>query len=339
MSAAAPEGPSTADRLPTFWGVCCVQQRLRGVARSCFSPGARSPSQRAGGRQRLPWARTHAGAHPCPHPTPAPVDRQAAVGSTGREEAWLDGAHHSAVWHPLRPEAAGVSAQHQPALSTSQVPSPPLALGPACRNPHHASLGQTTWPSHPSGRGPSPTLRLGHLLSPQGHCSPHPLPGSPKPGGTAGVLRVLCRCKWDQPGRGMQEGFLEEEAPGPSFPVLTWPTWLPPHSWLGLSLRLWYRELFKHRVPPEPQQAGGARTFHPHVADEEPEAQRVRGHKPTRWDHAQCSEPSSPHPPQPPAPAPGPLSASAPLSVSRSLPPRRQVPQARHGPGPAPEAA
>ena len=112
----------------------------------------------------------------------------------------------------------------------------------------------------------------------------------------------------------------------------------PPHSWLGLSLRLWYRELFKYRVPPEPPQAGGARTFHPHVAGEEPEAQQVRGHKPTRWDHAQCSEPSSPPPPTP-TPAPGPLSASAPLSVSRSLPPRRQVPQARHGPGPAPEAA
>ena len=135
---------------------------------------------------------------------------------------------HAGSLSPIGLPFFSVSAQHQPGLSTSQVPSPPLALGPACRNPYHASLGQTTWPSHPSGRGPSPTIRLGPLLSPQGHCSPHPLPGSPKPGGTAGVLRVLCCCKWDQPGRGIQEGFLEEEAPGPSLPVLTWPTWLPP---------------------------------------------------------------------------------------------------------------
>lgn len=34
-------------------------------------------------------------------------DLSTLPGSPGWEGAWLDGAHHSAVWRPLRPEAAG----------------------------------------------------------------------------------------------------------------------------------------------------------------------------------------------------------------------------------------
>lgn len=140
--------------------------------------------------------------------------------------------------HRLSPGAFpfyAVSAQHQPRLSTSWVPSFPLALGPACRSPSHPSPGQTTQPSHPSGLAPDLTIGLGPLRSPQGLCR---APGSPKPGGTAGVLRVFCHTEWDQPGRGIQDGFLKEEFRGPCLLVLTLPTWLTAPSRLGLSLRV-----------------------------------------------------------------------------------------------------
>lgn len=127
--------------------------------------------------------------------------------------------------------------QHKPRLSPSWVPSLPLALGPACRNPSHPNPGQTTRPSCPSGLAPNLTIGLGPVLSLQGLCK---APGSPKAGGTAVTLRVLCHAKWDWPDRGILKGFLEEEVQGPCLPVLTPTTWPATPTPLGLTLRVWY---------------------------------------------------------------------------------------------------
>lgn len=74
------------------------------------------------------------------------------------------------------------------------------------------SPGQTTWPSHPSGPAPHLTIRPGPLLSPQGLCRApgSPVPGSAKPGAQLGRSESSAS-RWDQPGSGIQEGFLEEE--------------------------------------------------------------------------------------------------------------------------------
>ena len=110
-----------------------------------------------------------------------------------------------APWSPptssaLEPLSYPPHPLHTPSLpSLCPVPAPTVhRSGPVPPSGPGAHLPE----SFPPRTSPHLTTGLGPLLSPRGPC--RRTPRSPKPGGTAGVLRVPCYAKQDQPGKGIR---------------------------------------------------------------------------------------------------------------------------------------